>query len=176
MKITLILLSLVVSGSNAVFHCNTQPEFVYEIPEGFKVINTFERNGLLSAGDKYGNGIDIYADFMANDFDIDMEVCLLKRSMDVIDEKDFDDGSYRAWVDNKGPIDPYSSIVIVPNNGLVLRAYFFKLGEPWTHGAFEEKSMQLVRSIAPGGKDGKAWKDCVVDVLRSDVGRQFGES
>ncbi|MBA4336524.1 hypothetical protein C0416_01990 [bacterium] len=156
MKYLLFFVSLLLSGTQAVDECNTSSEFNVELPDGFTVTHTFKENGLFGAVDEFGNGINVY--IKNGEFESDVQP----------------DGSMFI-VDNPGPIDPYNAIFVVPKGGSTVQAYLYEFGDPQTHGAFEDQVVKLARSFAQGGRDGKAWKDCVWNVLDFNGDRTLSE-
>jgi len=168
MNYLLFLLSLLLSGTQAAIECNTLPEFIYELPNGFAVSHTFKENGLFGAVDEFGNGINVYVEYG--------EFLVENSSLKVVDEERYEDGSYLLIVDNPVPIDPYNAIFVVPKGGFTVQAYFYELGDPQTHSVFQDNAMNLARSFAQGGRDGNSWKDCIWNVFDLYVDRNFGES
>ncbi len=144
--------------------CSTNEEYSYKLPPNFRVINTLEENGVFGVVDTYGNGVDIYIESV-DDFNVDMdlEICLEKRDWkgSIKEERQLPDSGYLARVNNKSGIYPVDTIVIIPKSGFLVKANFLKRGDPQTHAAFENKVMQLLRSIARGGSHEKAWIRCV---------------
>lgn len=132
----------------------------YILPEGFTVINAWEDSGVLSVSDDSGNGVDIYI----NDGNVDIsdEISLLRQEWgEFIVKEEFIEGGHLINVDSGTVIYPVDSIVILQNNGFLVKAFFLKPGDPHTHGAFEQKAMKLLRSIAQGGRDEKTLADCI---------------
>jgi len=165
MNYLLLCLSSFISLTCGLHSCVLNPpEFIYDLPEGFSVLHTFEKNGLLGVTDNLGNGMEVYVTHP-----------LQKSRLKILEEKRYKDGSYRIKVDNPGPIDPYDMILIIPKEGYVIHAYFFYDGDSQTYGAFEKKAVKLARSIAHGGRDGNAFESCFVGVLGSFNLLNFGE-
>lgn len=175
-NLLLFFLSSFISLAGGLHNCALYPpEVVYDLPEGFRVLHTIEKNGLLGVTDNLGNSVEATIDYPIN-FDIEIEICMLQKSkLEILEEKRYKDGSYKVSLDNPGPIDPHDTVLVIPKNGYVVRAYFFHLGDPLTHSAFDEKATKLVRSIAPGGRDGKSWKNCLGSLLHGNADRFFGE-
>ncbi len=124
-------------------------------PDGFEVINTFEKNGVLSVVDSYGNGVDVYIE--SNNIDIDtikQEWLYL-----AIDEQELEDG-FLMNINSMSDVYPIDTIVVIQKDTYLVKAFFLKLGDPKTHGVFEEKAMKLLRSVAQGGENEKAFPDC----------------
>lgn len=164
MKYIILLIYLISSGLNNSNSCYIEDsDYTFILPEGFEVINTLERNGVLTVTDQYENGLDIYIDSKNVYPDKDLEICLLKREWEdhIIDEQELPDGGYLIHIETQSVIDPITTIMIFPKQSFVVKAFLMKLGDSQTHAAFEEKAMKLVRSIARGGTYEKAWIDCI---------------
>ena len=162
MKTLLLLISLVFSSVN----CDVRLELKYELPDGLKIINTFERNGVLTLIDQNGNGANLYLEnsglhSVKNPFE--------DYGLQKIEETKFDDGSYSAKFNNTDPVDSFDKAFFFDGNNGQVYAFLFLDGAPKTHGVFEEQIMQIAREIAQGGKDGYAWKNCVGNFFGSRV-------
>ena len=157
MKYLLVLLSLLFQGGSNFFECNTHAEFAYKLPDGFETLNTFEENGLLTVLDGFGNSANIYLEERKssseeNPFD-DLNIA-------TYGEVRFEDGGYLARFRDNGPIDPFDTAFYFHRGNRAVYAFLYRDGDPKTHGVFEEKTMQIAREIAQGGKNEKAWSDC----------------
>jgi hypothetical protein len=149
MKYLLLLLSFLVSSNSALNEC--------DLPDGFKVTNTFERNGVLTVLDEFGNGANIYTEeggmsTKENPFD--------DYNLEIIEEIKFRDGGYLARFENNGPIDPFDTAFYFRKNEMVVYTFLYMDGDSSTHGVFEGKSIQLARKIAQGGRDNETWSNC----------------
>jgi hypothetical protein len=135
---------------------NEELQITYNLPKNFKIINTFNENGVLTVTDKYGNAVDIYVDSYVdkNNVDIEEELLLIKQDTadPIISEKKLPDG-YLLRLKPIGPIDPVDTIVIIKKGNLLIKGFLIKFGDSHSHGAFEKDAIQLMRSIARGGKN-----------------------
>lgn len=144
MKILLLLLTFLVSG------------FSYQVPDNFVVIHSFQENGLLTVVDNAGNGANIYIEYKQDALD---ENPFEDYNLEIIEDIKFRDGGHLVKFDNVEPIDPFDSAFYFQKRGIAVYAFIYKDGPSETHSVFEEKTMQLARDIAQGGKNEKAWSD-----------------
>lgn len=150
-------------------------EYTYILPEGFEIINTLEENGVLSAVDEHGNGVDIYVDNV--DIDINAQIRLLKEEWKdlMVGEKVLSDGGYIMRISTEDVIYPVDTIVVIRQQGFWVKAVFLKLGDSQTHSVFEEEAVTLLRSIAQGARHEKVWVHCIRTVVGA-FDRLGGES
>lgn len=173
MKYLFLFLSLLVSGGEILSECNTQPEFIYELPDGFEVTHTLEENGLLTILDEFENGANIYVEsdvipIEGNPFD--------DYNLEMYEEVKFKDGGYLARFNNHDLVDPFDSAFYFRKNEIAIYAFLYKDGASETHSVFEEKTMQLARKIAQGENDEKTWKNCLCNAIHSYADCYIGES
>jgi len=147
--------------------CSVQTKFVYELPDGFTVINELDDNGFLSLTDSNNNALEV--EIMLASLNIALP------ESEAIGKEVYEDGSYRLNFDNMSLIDNFNSIVVIPNENFIIYVYFHEDGKPQTRAAFEEKAMQLVRSITPEGENKDVWKKCVDDDAYVTDRRWFGK-
>jgi len=138
-------------------------------PDGFQIMNTLERNGVLSMGDPAGNSIDIYIN---KEYGNDIDKLILStrdnhRESIVGEEKLYEDG-HLFHIHNISPIDPFDTIILIQKNSFIIEAYLFKFGDPQTHGAFEDNALKILRSIEQGEiTDDKRAESCINGLLLS---------
>jgi len=148
------------SGANTLNNCNVHSEFNYKLPDGFIVVHESYQNGFLSVADENNNGLGIEVRTK--------DLATVLPETEAVSREDYGDGSYRLNFAGERIMDPFNAIIVVPKDNFIVYAYFYEIGQSSTHSVFEEKAMQLVRSVALGGNNEKVWENCLCSALRTD--------
>lgn len=147
-------------------------ELMFLQPEGFEITNTWAENGVLTMFDKpTGNGIDILVDTKnvdaAKSYDNRILSIRDEWSKSIINEEKLPEGGHIFRIRNASKIQPVDTIIIIPSDSFIIEAYLMKTGDPKTHSAFEDKALEILRSIEQGGKNEKRAQGCVGGLLLS---------
>lgn len=126
--------------------------YTYNIPEGINVIHDNWERGRsnLVISDEFGNSFDIYKTekyLLEDRIKAERE----RWGKDLLDEERVSDDIYKFYVYNPGPADAFDSMYLVEKDTFMVGVYGYFQGDSSTHDVFEEKALQLVRSIARGG-------------------------
>lgn len=136
-------------------------EYTYNVPEGIEVIHDGwkRRRSNLTISDDFGNSFDIYKSgkyILEDRIEYDREWW----GDDLLDEDRISDEIMKFYVYNEGPFDAFDSMYLVEKDEFMIRIYGYFQGDPSTHGVFEERALNFVRSIAQGDlRDGTHCND-----------------
>ncbi|MBN1494955.1 hypothetical protein JW911_04440 [Candidatus Peregrinibacteria bacterium] len=133
-------------------YCRTNiGDLTFFQPEGYIVTNTWAKNGVLTISDPAGNGMDIGIEKGSFD-DIDKKILSIRSdwSNSIINEEKLHKGGHLFRIRNVDKIAPIDTIILIPKNNFIIEAFLMKVGDPQTHGAFEEEAQKILRSIEQG--------------------------
>lgn len=155
-------------------------ELAFLQPEGFEITNTWTENGVLSMFEKSsGNGIDILVDTKNVDKPgkasgrsidgLDNRILSIRNewSESVLNEEKLPQGGHIFRIRNASIIQPVDTIVLIQKESFLIEAYLMKTGDLKTHAAFEDKALEILRSIEQGGTNEKRAFDCFHGLLLS---------
>lgn len=134
----------------------------YEIPDGLSLVRDGWARGSsnLTVADDYGNSVDLYTGDW-KDLDLHVESYGKSRGENLIAQRMVDDKIARYEVHNPGPFDAFNVVFLIEKDNFSLTMYEFLKGDLKTHGVFEEKALELARSIARGDvRDVSQSNDC----------------
>jgi len=146
-------------------------------PVGFEITNTWAENGVLSMFETAsGNGMDILIDKKTVDKTVkvssdglDDKILSIRNewSNSIINEEKLAEGGHVFRIRNASKIQPVDTIILVPKQSFIIEAYLMKTGDLKTHSAFEDKALEILRSIEQGGSDEKRAESCFRGLLLS---------
>lgn len=157
-------------------YCRVNPgELTFLQPEGFEVTNTWAENGVLTMFDKTtGSGMDILVDTKNVDQtgsldDLDNKILSIRGewSKSITNEEKLPEGGHVFRIKNTDVVAPVDTIILLQKNGFIIEAYLMMTGDLKTHFAFEDKALEILRSIEQGGTNEKRARDCIHGLLLS---------
>lgn len=130
--------------------------FYVDVPEDYIVTNTWAKNGVLTVVDKYGNGADVD---IVRGFDFDEAVESLKHEWGLIIKKHpYEiENTLIFSVEVTDKINPVEKIILVKNDGFLVKACLYKTEASHSHGAFESDVITMLKGIRKGESYEKAW-------------------
>lgn len=146
-QIFIIIFSFIIGLNNGMEHCYT-----YEVPEGIQIIQDGwnQNRSNLTLVDDFGNSFDIYK---SEKYNLEDRIKTAQEfwgdNLSVIERIEAD--IVKLNIENQGPFEAFDSLYLVEKDTFMISVNGYFQGDPSTHEVFEEKALQLVRSIAHGG-------------------------
>ena len=144
--------------------------FNVEIPGEYNVTNTWERNGVLTVADKYGNGADIYL-VRGVDFDEEYQSVRNEWGRMLINQPQEIENGLVFTVEVTEKINPVKKIILMDKDSFLVKSCLYETAASHSHGAFESDVITMLKSIKKGESYENAWKKFLHDLLHhADVG------
>lgn len=123
-------------------------EYTYTIPQGLEEASNWNEDGYFYVNDEFGNSMEVV---YLNEADFQAQIDQIQ--VPIIQETVLDEGTYKFVLDNPGPYEPYDTVFLVSLDEDIVKLYMYNQGDSRTHAVFEEKALELARSIAQGVTD-----------------------
>lgn len=138
----------------------------FEIPQEYEVLNTFDKNGILTVYNREGDGADV---LIVEEFDFQSVVSSVEKKWSAFGlNKNMLDDSLCVFRVKREAGDPslITNIVILDKTEFVVLAYIYEQNESSRfHGEFGEQIITMLKSIRKGEGYEKAWTEFIRNFL-----------